>query len=196
MARLYGQRGDGVRDILLTFDDGPVPKTTGPLLDTLAEHDVKAMFFMVGRLLATPDGAALARRAHEEGHIVGNHSFSHPNLRKMSAADVRDELSRTHDLICECSGGCKYFGPPYGASGSTVDEVLSELGYTAVLWNVDTEDWKRKKNGEWVAHGMDQIKRREDSIVLMHDIHKSTVDHVEPLINRIKRIPGHRFTLY
>jgi peptidoglycan-N-acetylglucosamine deacetylase len=196
VAKLYGQRNDGNRDVVLTFDDGPVSKTTLPLLDVLAKHNIKAMFFTVGRLLATKEGAAIAKRAQAEGHVVGNHSFSHPNLRGMNKEQVQDELKRTHDLICECAGGCEYFRPPFGSSSAVVSEVLQELQYTAVMWNVDTEDWKRKKNAEWVEFGMQQIKAREDSLVLMHDIHKSTVDHVESLINRIKRIPGSRFTLY
>jgi peptidoglycan/xylan/chitin deacetylase (PgdA/CDA1 family) len=196
VAKLYGQRNDGNRDVVLTFDDGPVSKTTLPLLDVLAKHNIKAMFFTVGRLLATKEGAAIAKRAQAEGHVVGNHSFSHPNLRGMNKEQVQDELKRTHDLICECAGGCEYFRPPFGSSSAVVSEVLQELQYTAVMWNVDTEDWKRKKNAEWVEFGMQQIKAREDSLVLMHDIHKTTVDHVESLINRIKRIPGSRFTLY
>jgi peptidoglycan-N-acetylglucosamine deacetylase len=196
VAKLYGQRNDGNRDVVLTFDDGPVSKTTLPLLDVLAKHNIKAMFFTVGRLLATKEGAAIAKRAQAEGHVVGNHSFSHPNLRGMNKEQVQDELKRTHDLICECAGGCKYFRPPFGSSSAVVSEVLQELQYTAVMWNVDTEDWKRKKNAEWVEFGMQQIKAREDSLVLMHDIHKTTVDHVGSLINRIKRIPGSRFTLY
>lgn len=191
----YGQRNDGNRDIILTFDDGPSPKTTAPLLDVLAKHGIKAMFFAVGRLLQTPDGAVLAKRAKQEGHILGNHSFSHPNLRGMNKDQVRDELRRTHDLICECSGDCKYFRPPYGAGGDILSEVILELGYTTVLWNVDTLDWKLKKDDAWVDNAMTQIKEREDCIVLMHDIHKTPVDYVEPLVNRIKRIPGHRFVV-
>lgn len=196
MATLYGQRGDGHRDFVLTFDDGPVGRTTGPLLDILAKHEIRGMFFVVGRLLATAEGKAIVRRAQADGHMVGNHTYTHPNLRGMPKDKVRDELKRTHDLICECAGGCRYFRPPYGASSADVSEVLQELGYAPVLWNVDTLDWKLKQDGAWVENGMQQIKGREDCIVLMHDIHKSTVDHVESLIGRIKRIPGHRFSVY
>lgn len=177
-------------------DDGPLLKTTSPLLDILAKYQIPAMFFTVGRLLRTPEGAALAKRACSEGHIVANHTFSHPNLRGMSKDAVRDELKRTHDLICECAGGCQYFRPPYGSSSAVVSEVLQELEYVPVLWNVDTLDWKLNKAGAWVEHAMPQVKAREDSIILMHDIHESTVDHVEPFIKRLQRIEGHPFMLY
>ncbi|MDP2321078.1 MAG: polysaccharide deacetylase family protein [Acidobacteriota bacterium] len=195
MAKLYGERGDGNRDLVLTFDDGPVAKTTGAILDVLAKHDIKAMFFTVGSNLATPNGAAVARRAQAEGHLIANHTFSHPNLRGLAKDKIRDELKRTHDLICECSGGCKYFRPPFGSSSAAVSEVLEELGYTTVLWNVDTLDWKLRSDA-WVENAMPQIKAREDSIVLMHDIHRTTGDNLESLISRIKRIEGYRFTLY
>jgi peptidoglycan-N-acetylglucosamine deacetylase len=133
MPTLYGERDDGHRDFVLTFDDGPVAKTTGPLLDILARHDIRALFFTVGRLLATPEGAGLARRAMSEGHVIGNHTYSHPNLRGLTKDKVRDELKRTHNLICECAGGCKYFRPPYGSSSATVSEVLQELGYARLV---------------------------------------------------------------
>jgi peptidoglycan-N-acetylglucosamine deacetylase len=65
-----------------------------------------------------------------------------------------------------------------------------------LLWNVDALDWKLKEGGQWVDHAIDQIEGRENCILLMHDIHRSTVDHVERLIQSIKRVTGHRFTLY
>ena len=196
MAKIYGQRGDGVRDIVLTFDDGPHPKNTPRLLDILAENNIKAVFFMLGELLATPAGRAIATRVQSEGHLIGNHSFSHRNLRGLSESAIRDEVMRTNDLICECTGGCTLFRPPYGSSDATVSRVLVELGYTSMLWNVDTLDWKYKKDGQWVDHGMEQIKAREDSIVLMHDIHSTTVDNVPQLISRIRRIANYRFSVY
>lgn len=196
MGKLYGQRGDGNRDIVLTFDDGPNPKTTPKLLDVLAENEIKATFFVVGQLLSTPAGKEIVMRAQAAGHVIGNHTFTHPNLRGLPESKIRDELKRTHDLVCECTGACTLFRPPYGSSSETVSRILRELGYTPVLWNVDTLDWKYKKGGKWVDHGMEQIKTREDSLVLMHDIHATTVDNVPQLISRIRRIPGTRFATY
>ena len=196
MGKLYGESGDGHRDVVLTFDDGPSPKTTPRLLDYLAEQQIKAVFFVIGDLVSRVPGRELVTRAQADGHVVGNHTFTHPNLRKLDAAKVRDEIRRTHDLVCECVGACTLFRPPYGAGGSVVNEVLSELGYTQVMWNVDTLDWKYKQQAKWVDHGMQQIKSREDSIVLMHDIHATTVDNVPKLVARIRKIPSTRFVLY
>jgi len=196
MAKIYGQRGDGVRNIVLTFDDGPHPKNTPRLLDILAENKIKVVFFMLGELLATPAGKAVATRVQSEGHMIGNHSFSHRNLRGLPEADIRDEIIRTHDLVCDCTEGCTLFRPPYGSSDATVSRILVELGYTSMLWNVDTLDWKYKKDAKWVDNGMEQIKAREDSIVLMHDIHSTTVDNVSRLISRIRRIANYKFSIY
>lgn len=193
----YGTR-KGVREILLTFDDGPNPKTTPLLLDVLAKHGVKAMFFMLGERIATSAGRKILERAHAEGHHIGNHTFSHRDLKTLDEASIRVELAKTDELIGVCGHDCRFFRPPYGASNSTVAKVVQELGYMGVMWNVDTLDWhaKYKQNGAWVDHAMDQIAAREDSIVLMHDIHPTTVDHVEALITRIKQIPNTAFALY
>jgi len=196
MEGLYGNRGDGNRDILLTFDDGPSSRNTAKVLDILSAHDIKAMFLVLGSLLAKSAGRTTASRVHAEGHILGNHSFSHQNLRGLPRDKVDHELRRTHELICDCTGECTYFRPPYGSTDDVVSEVALEFGYTTVGWTVDTLDWRLKDNGAWVDHGMEQIEAREDSIVLMHDIHKSTGDHLVTLIHRITDIPGYRFALY
>lgn len=195
MPVIYGSQ-KGVREIAFTFDDGPNPKTTPKLLGILAKHNIKAVFFVLGEKIATPEGRQIVERAHREGHLIGNHSHSHPNLKKLSEQQIRSEITRTHDLICECVSGCKIFRPPYGAINSMVNKVLRDLDYDSVMWNVDTLDWKLKTNGAWVEHGMTQIKNREDSLVLMHDIHPTTVNNVENLIARIKKLPNTSFTLY
>jgi len=195
MAVRYRTKKD-VREILLTFDDGPNPKTTPKLLDILATHDIKAMFFVVGERIANSEGRDIMKRAHQAGHHMGNHTFTHANLKTLSEEKVRDELRRTQELIGECAHECKFFRPPYGATNAAVNRILQEEGYMTVLWNVDTEDWKRKKDAAWVEYAMEQIKAREDCNVLMHDIHSSTVDHVEDLVKRIKRMANAEFVQY
>lgn len=196
MAKMYGARNDGIRDIVFTFDDGPNPKTTPRLLDILAANDIKATFFVLGEKIKTAEGKKIVERAYKEGHVIGNHTFTHPNLRNLDPAKVKEEIKRTFDLLCEITGNCILFRPPYGSMSGDVQTVLSEFGLGSVLWNVDTMDWKLKTEGQWVDHAMEQIKAREDSLVLMHDIHASTVDNVEKLISRIRRISNNRFALY
>lgn len=198
MASLYGKTENGDRDIILSFDDGPRSSTTNTLLDTLDRYGIKAMFFVVGNRLQSRKGRSTVERAHKEGHVVGNHTLSHPNLRKLSLDEIRHEIKQTHDLIVEITGACQYFRPPYGNLNSDVHQVVEELDYRTIMWNVDPEDWKaeRKPEGKWVEFAMDGIKKRQDSLVLMHDIHESTVEHVGTLIERILKLDGIQFTTY
>jgi peptidoglycan-N-acetylglucosamine deacetylase len=185
-----------IREIALTFDDGPNPKTTPVVLDVLAQHGIQAVFFVVGQNIATRAGRALMERAYREGHLIGNHSYTHRDLKTLSEQAVRDELRKTQDLIGECARDCKLIRPPYGSSNLKVSQLLQSEGYLPVLWNVDSLDWKLKTNAAWVAHAMEQIKVREDSVVLMHDIHATTVNNVGALISRIKRIPNAELVRY
>lgn len=197
MATIYGARQNGIREITFTFDDGPSVKNTPKLLDVLANYNIQAVFFVLGEKLQTPTARAIIERARKEGHTIGNHSFDHSNLRTLSTTQVIEQIKQTENLILECTGsGCDLFRPPYGATNSHIAAALKTLGYTQVLWNVDTMDWKYKQQGAWVDYGLQQIKAREDSIVLMHDIHTSTVSHLETFIQKIKRIPKTRFIPY
>jgi len=194
---LYGTK-KGIREIVLTFDDGPSLQLTPKLLDILATRQIKAMFFVVGQQMKTAAGRNLMERAHSEGHLIGNHSYTHADFKTLSEKKVREELRKTQDLIGPAAHELKFFRPPYGSTNGMVDKILKSEGYTKVLWNVDTLDWhpKFRKNGLWVGHGMIQINNREDSIVLMHDIHATTVNRVEDLITRIKKIPKVEFAIY
>ncbi len=130
-------------EIALTFDDGPNPAWTPRLLDVLAEHGVKATFFMLG---SRAEGAhELVRRVAAEGHLIGNHSWSHPNLARSAAARVREELNRTSAVLEQITGEpVRYFRPPFGARRPVVFKIARELGLTPVLWNAMTSDWSEK----------------------------------------------------
>ena len=198
MATLYGTRDDGARDIILSFDDGPKHDTTGPLLDILGSYDIRAMFFVVGQLMEDPRGREIVQRAHADGHTIGNHTYTHPNLCQLPIEKIRTELARTHEMIVRCTGSCEFFRPPYGASSKNVDTVAAELGYTSVSWTVDPRDWdsSQQTDGAWVDYAIMQIEPREDSHVLLHDIYPSTVDKIEQFIERVHGIPGCRFAAY
>lgn len=194
-AAIYGDAPTSaaeVRTVALTFDDGPSTSFTDDLLDYLKSEEIPAVFFVLGQLMATSNGRKLVQRAHADGHLIGNHSYSHANLTKLSKAKVRSELQRTHDRIVSVAGECKLFRPPYGAQNSTVRQVATELGYQTALWNVDTLDWKWRTI-KWVNHAISQIEHRTHSTVLMHDIHQTTVSRVPTLITKIRNLGAVKF---
>jgi len=154
VAARSGQCQEEIGDIVLTFDDGPNPKTTLKLLDFFGENDIKVIFFVIGKRLISEHGLSVLRRAHLEGHIICNHTFSHPNLAILTKHQIRDEIFRTHELICKYTETCDLFRPPYGSTNRTVKQVLEELGYTQMFWNVDTMDWKYKRDGYWIDYGI------------------------------------------
>lgn len=127
-------------ELALTFDDGPNPAWTPRLLDILAEHNVHATFFMVGGFAQAEP--ALTRRVADAGHLIGNHSWSHPNLARTSASKVRDELTRTSDTLAQIAGrSIRFFRPPFGARRPAVLRIARSIGLNPVTWNAMTSDW-------------------------------------------------------
>ena len=161
-----------LQELALTFDDGPNPAWTPRLLDLLAQHDVRATFFMIGRhAQAEPD---LARCIAAAGHVVGNHSWSHPNLARTSIVRVGEELRRTQETLEQIIGAqVLYFRPPYGARRPAIFRIARELGLEPVLWNAMTTDWK-EPSGERIAARLvlkiDRLKRRGFAAnIVLHD---------------------------
>jgi peptidoglycan-N-acetylglucosamine deacetylase len=178
--------------VWLTFDDGPHSTNTPKVLATLARFGIKATFFVLGQ--NAKSRLALVKEAFEAGHRIGNHSYSHPNLTTLSAANVRSEITRTEALIRPYLGTRKVFRPPYGAHNTTVDGVIASLNYRSIFWNVDTEDWKAaNKPTKWITVGINQIKGRDDCRVLTHDIHPTTADNLATFIQRIRNLGGVKF---
>lgn len=128
------------RSMVLTFDDGPDPRYTPPILDTLARYDVRAMFFVCGEM-AAGNRDLLARMA-DEGHVVGNHTWSHPLLTRLSSRRIRSEMERTCDIIEKAYGERpEWFRAPYGAWNRAAFRLGAELGMEPLAWTVDTLDW-------------------------------------------------------
>ncbi|MGB8816450.1 MAG: polysaccharide deacetylase family protein [Rhizobiaceae bacterium] len=182
----------GSKEIWLTFDDGPNPVHTKKVLAVLAAHNAKATFFVIGRHCALyPD---TLKRIAADGHRIGNHTYNHPKLTTLSAAKIKEEVLKTEKLIAPFIKGKKLFRPPYGAHNGMVDEVIAELGYRTVIWNVDTVDWNAAfKPDKWVGHGINQIKARQNSVVLNHDIWSTTAGNLDQFLTKIKAIKGAKF---
>ncbi len=171
--------------VALTFDDGPGDHT-GKLLDMLREKGAKATFFVVGQMVAAAHGAATVRRIVAEGHELGNHSWSHPMLTGLSGQRLAYEIGHTGDLVRRLTGvRMRVMRPPYGATDRAVAEQTRRRGLAQILWNVDTFDW-RDRVPALVAKRGAQV--RPGSIVLMHDIHPTTVKAVPRLLDTL----GHR----
>lgn len=180
------------KTIWLTFDDGPHITRTPKVLDVLAAHGIRATFFLVGKNAAFYP--AIVKRIAAEGHAVGNHTYRHPDLTKLTSAKIREELLLTEKHIAKAMGSRKLFRPPYGAHNHKVDTVAAALGYRTILWNVDTVDWSKDyQPTRWVDHGIAQIKARTNSVALNHDIHKSTAENLDLFIRKIKAIRGAQF---
>ena len=127
-------------ELALTFDDGPNPACTPRLLDILASHDVHATFFLLGSF--AQQQPALVRRILAEGHLIGNHSWSHPNLAITPPRLVDEELTRTREVLQQIAGApIGYFRPPYGARRPHVLRTARRLGMIPVTWNAMTNDW-------------------------------------------------------
>ena len=193
---MYGSLEHG-REVLLTFDDGPHPKWTPALLDCLAKEKLKGVFFVLGKQVAAPGGKEIVRRAFNEGHRIGSHTYNHLDLRKLSEEQVRGEIRRTEDLIAEYLTDHKLLRPPYGAHNQTVDRVVRELNYYPVLWSVDPEDWKTtNKPTKWIDLALAQIGSRAHSVFLCHDIQETTVEHFPEFLSKVRSLPDVRFIDY
>jgi peptidoglycan/xylan/chitin deacetylase (PgdA/CDA1 family) len=160
--------------IAMTFDDGPHGTLTPKLLDMLAARKLKATFYVVGKCVAEyPD---ILKRIAREGHEVASHSWSHPNLGKMSDEAVRSELRRTDDIIKATIGvRPTNMRPPYGSiTPRQKGWIHDEFGYRVIIWDVDPFDWKRPGSAVVTSRIVNQSK--PGSIILAHDIHPATVE--------------------
>jgi len=160
--------------IAMTFDDGPSATLTPKLLDLLAAHHMKATFFVIGENVA--EHPEIVARAAREGHEIASHSWSHPNLAKMSQESVRSQLQRTDDAIKSATGKSPtLLRPPYGSITEREKRwIHDEFGYDIILWDVDPLDWKRP--GPAVVRNRILKETRPGSIVLSHDIHPGTIE--------------------
>ncbi|MFS0646329.1 polysaccharide deacetylase family protein [Siminovitchia sp. 179-K 8D1 HS] len=175
--------------VALTFDDGPSATVTPRVLKTLKEHNAKATFFMLGNQVDYYPN--LARKVAEEGHEIGNHSKSHPDLSKMRPGKMKEEMNYTKEKIKEATGiAVNLIRPPYGAYNDDLKDYAKANGDSIILWSVDSTDWKIR-NARSVKK-MVQSAVSPGGIVLMHDIHPSTADALPELLTALEN-EGYQF---
>lgn len=156
--------------IAITFDDGPSPSWTGKLLDGLKERNVKATFFLIGEnVKQSPE---LVKREAEEGHLVGNHTYHHVEITRVSDEKAKEEILMTNEAITEITGKeVSYMRPPFGAWQKQLEW---ELDVMPVMWTIDPLDWTTNNADEIVNKVVTQAK--ENDIILLHDCYESSVD--------------------
>jgi peptidoglycan/xylan/chitin deacetylase (PgdA/CDA1 family) len=164
--RTFTGLAPGTKQLALTYDDGPNDPHTLRLLEVLAKHDVRATFFLIGRYVQQrPD---IAREIVKAGHVVGNHTFTHPLLIFKSAAEVRQQLSDCHsalqDAIAEHSN---LFRPPFGGRRPAVLRIAREMALEPVMWNVTGYDWNAPPSAV-IEHKVTKQIRGGD-VILLHD---------------------------
>ena len=160
---------DNLKKIAITFDDGPHPSYTEQLLDGLKERGVHATFFVTGEHAGLhPE---IIKRMQNEGHLIGNHTYSHIQLTKNNREDFKEELIMTNKVIKEITGEeVQYVRPPYGSWDKSFEK---ELNMFPVLWTVDPLDWS-SKNVTGITRKI-VTNTKENDIILMHDYFETSV---------------------
>lgn len=172
--------------VALTFDDGPHLDYTLRILSLLEAYEAKGTFFMLGSRVDFYPG--VAKEVADQGHEIGNHTWNHKDLTKISQADIDKEISRTDEAIKEATGKHPdLLRPPYGAIN---DDLRQDLSLPVVLWTVDTLDWKTKDPNAVLEVVKENVK--DGSIILLHDIYEETVDATELILEYLSN-EGYQF---
>lgn len=174
-SQLFGQTliaGEDINQIALTFDDGPNDPYTQQLLELLAQHQVQAIFFLIGNFVRRrPD---LARAIRQAGHLIGNHTMSHPSLMRERPSRVRQELMGCNAALEDAIGeSVHWFRPPFGHRRPDVLRTARELGLTPVMWNITAHDWDATDSQALAARVQRLLRRNQargrGSNLLLHD---------------------------
>lgn len=172
--------------IAITFDDGPNPVYTPQLLDGLKKRGARASFFVMGKQAeAYPE---LVRRMQEEGHLIGNHTYSHIQLGKNNRERFKEELVKTNALLLEITGEeVEFVRPPYGSWDKSLETELTML---PVLWTIDPMDWC-SSNVSGIVKKVTS-KAKENSVILMHDEYSSSVTAALEIVDILQK-QGYEF---
>ena len=184
----YYKRNGKEKYLYLTFDNGYENGYTKQVLDVLKKHQVPAAFFVTGHYLETaPD---LTKRMVEEGHIVGNHSWSHPDLTTKSEEEIVKELNKVRDRTKELTGQrvMQYLRPPRGVFSARTMDIAKKAGYTHIFWSLAYRDWEVDKQ-KGADYAYDQVMKQlhPGAIMLIHSVSKDNADALERIIVDAKK---------
>ena len=189
--------------VALTFDDGPEPGKTEVILETLERHHIPATFFLIAEK-AQRHPELVARIRALPGAVIGNHSWSHPNFHDIPAAEQRQEIDRADGVLRADAAPGMLFRYPYGNASCDGNGRVHALGYRIVGWHVDSCDWAYDSpeglsthdalscgvllpyRKDMVGHVLSALRAHRGGIVLMHEIHRSTVDALETLVTKLQ----------
>lgn len=166
-------------NIYLTFDDGPDPSITPKILRALRQRKVKSTFFLVGEKVARHP--QVVKTIIDDGHVIGNHSYSHPTLLGKKEDFIRLEIARTDEVISALSGGApRLFRPPYGRFGKALLNILKETKHSMILWNASTKDYKIESSAETISDNL-MKSCKPGKIILLHDGHANSLNTLQAL---------------
>lgn len=172
--------------IALTFDDGPHPVYTPKLLDGLKERGVHATFFLIGKNIVGNED--IVRRMREEGHLIGNHTYNHVQLTKLSGDKACKEILDTNALIEEVTGsGTEFIRPPFGAWNSNLECGIELI---PILWSIDPLDWKTYDTAAVVSRVVKNTE--ENDIILLHDYYETSVEAALQIVDILQK-EGYEF---
>ena len=180
-----------IRDVTLSFDNGPTTAVTPHVLEVLARFNIKSTFFVLGKNLQTPETRALIEQASKAGHWIGNHTFTHsiPLGRLTDPQAPQMEIGRTQEIIAPVAHADKLFRP-FGGGGKLGPHLLSEGarqylvdgGFSCVLWNSIPHDWDDPQN--WVETALAQCRELPWALVVLHDYDTGAMVHLQGFIER------------
>lgn len=187
---IYAANRDAGKYVALTFDDGPHPKYTEEILDILKENNAKGTFFVIG--MNAESYPELVRREYDEGHEIGNHTYSHPDMNKISVAKALEEINKTQDIISDITGSApQLFRAPGGIFSDELIGKIEEIDCKPILWSwrQDTRDWSRPTVKYVVSTVIDNLQNGD--IILFHDYNQKgspTPDALRIILPKLKEL--------
>ena len=182
-----------VKELYLTFDNGYEQGYTGKILDVLKEKQVPAIFFVTGHYIRTEP--ELLKRMAQEGHLIGNHSWSHPDMSQISAERIQKELNQVKDEVKALTGQkeMRYLRAPRGIFNGQSLAVSQGLGYTNVFWSVAYRDWEPKHQKGWeYAYKNVMAQLHPGAVILLHSVSKDNTEALAKIIDDAKS-KGYQF---